>query len=127
MTWNYPIIRHQKPSVWFGLLGAALVALAGASTPAAASPNGFQVDTDGNALYDACNVTTQQDCGGFIMGVVTGISFARDTCWAKFPPNVVGEQIIDVVVTGLKSHPEERQRPAYFLIAKYISAAWPCP
>jgi hypothetical protein len=35
--------------------------------------------------------------------------------------------MVDVVLAGLRNHPEERHKASDYLVLKYLMAAFPCP
>ncbi len=45
------------------------------------------------------------------------VCFRQETTWSE---------IVAVVQTGLKAHPETRQRDVHALVLSYLSAAFPC-
>jgi hypothetical protein len=105
---------------------AALMLLAGSPSRAA--------DLDGNKLWTWCgseNVVERALCAGYISGALGGMTFIMNDPGAPkafcLPPNLVGDQIHDVVKKALADYPAARSAPAPWLIAKAIHDAWPCP
>ncbi|TXH35278.1 MAG: hypothetical protein E6Q98_15920 [Rhodospirillaceae bacterium] len=90
----------------------------------------------GNDLLTYCtdgkDAATVGVCGGFITGFVSGVSTVLIThqeqigCVWDIPGDVTLAQMVDVVVKGLKDHPERRNELAVQLVVEYVKAAFPC-
>jgi Rap1a immunity proteins len=74
----------------------------------------------GNDLYTFCTKAEQTPakttCAAFIIGAVDALTGTHDICLTK---EIIGKQVIDIVVDYLRSHPETRQNTA----ASEINAA----
>jgi hypothetical protein len=86
----------------------------------------YQTVNDGNGLLADCGDTAGFNsgvCRGYFSGVddtVSGILVCR-------PPESTNGQMVDVVLAGLRNHPEERHMASSYLVLKYLMAAFPCP
>ena len=103
-------------------------ALAAMAAPAQGQTTGDNPHS-GNGLNSYCQQTMDTNafqaayCVAFIGGVVD----ALDGVIFCTPSGSTYGQYVDVVKRGLASHPEERQKMAASLVAKYLHEAWPCP
>jgi hypothetical protein len=80
----------------------------------------------GNGLLEVCDnddLLQKAICAAYINGVADAASAMRLVC---FPPQVDYGQTRDVVVKGLRDHPEVRQRPSSVLAIAYLTNAFPC-
>jgi hypothetical protein len=116
---------------------AILVALAAGAAPCA--PAGLD-RLDGNGLLDYCTTTAEKrvGCVGYVLGYADATVIlpirdylrnhnARDDALICIPSDFVkAEQMVDVVVTYLKAHPETLYLGAGTLVAEALEEAWPC-
>jgi hypothetical protein len=67
----------------------------------------------GDELYAFCTKAKQTPqkatCAGFIIGVVDALTGTHDIC---LPKEIIGQQVMDIVVDYLREHPETRQNTA---------------
>jgi hypothetical protein len=82
----------------------------------------------GNGLLALCDDDEQGSfrrglCFGYIHGVSDAGIALGVVC---YPAGVNMKQIDDVVISALRSHPEERHRASWALVTKYLQAAFPC-
>jgi hypothetical protein len=90
----------------------------------------------GNDLLTACtdeNGFYNQACRSFIYGVISGYRLATEglpsiptEVKVCLPSGVTRGQVYDVVVKGLKDHPEARHEPSDVLIINAILGPWRC-
>jgi hypothetical protein len=114
------------------LATACLLALSLAMPAPALAKAGTLSVWDGNELLDACSRTDYLRflCMGYVTGVRDGgeLHFGPDVTWRKFcsPSNVLNGQLVDVVVTYLRAHPDRRQVSAQTIVLLAFNEAWPC-
>ena len=85
---------------------------------------------DGNEIYDWAKEwksdSGSQFKGGVYAGFVLGVDAASQETVYCVPRTVINEQMLDVVLDYLKSHPVERTKEASELIRTALAAAYPC-
>jgi hypothetical protein len=104
------------------------VIIAGLLLPIVSPAKAEHFDTArGNDLFQACQDTNHATFdSGVCMGFIQGVSTVANGVFYCPPAGATYGQSIDIVVAGLRNHPEERQRESDSLIIKYLRAAWPC-
>jgi Rap1a immunity proteins len=90
----------------------------------------------GNDLLDLCR-RNRLECVGYVMGATDVLSQQPVFQWQQsetpmtvsvcIPEHVSGDQVTDVVLRELNSHPERRHLSAWNLVAVALYAAFPCP
>lgn len=111
------------------IVTAALL-IASVGSPALAQPSDIHVST-GNELLTVCEAASEANidwfrqglCNGFMEGISCMSSGLGYVC---LPKGVTYGQVHDVMLAGLRNHPEERQKRADWLALKYLEAAFPC-
>jgi hypothetical protein len=67
----------------------------------------------GDDLYKFCRTGDETlertTCIGFIIGAVDALTETHEVC---LPKDVVGKEVVDIVINYLLSHPETRANPA---------------
>jgi hypothetical protein len=100
------------------------ICLSGVASPAHAT---FQ---KGAELYRDCSASEIVElsyCLGFIVGVADSLTGGPLNGFrACIRPSTTAEQVRAIVMEGLKKNPSERRYPAFNVIAKYLSEAFPC-
>jgi hypothetical protein len=83
----------------------------------------------GNGLYDYCQNTVDTSAyrTAFCVGFISAVVDAYDGVMFCTPSGSTYGQDVDIVKRGFAAHPEERQKPAYLLVTKYLHDVWPCP
>jgi len=125
--------RYLKPVI----AGFVALMLANIQPPAAAADDtghGWFDPHTGNDLLMLCQADEATSlrgiCAGFILGVINGVSFEKDTthqaCVWDIPRGTTGDKLINIVVGDLNAHPETRPQSAFFLIMKSVERAFPC-
>jgi hypothetical protein len=106
------------------LIALALTLCVPCGAATASPPN----PSTGNGLLAVCESLGAGWELGLCYGYIAGVSdIARDLRIVCYPPDVTNRQIIDVVLTGLRSSPAERHKSSDSLATKYLAAAFPCP
>ena len=110
---------------------AAAIALAVAQPSTAADPTSLAT---GNELLLTCSADATPSfwsCSSYIDGVhMTVLMFDYYAVSPKpycLAPGVTKGQMIDIIVTYLRAHPEVRHRPSPGLITMAFRGAFPCP
>lgn len=82
----------------------------------------------GYGLLDICSATDDSGrdwmCYGYILGVGAMLRDMGNVC---FPPAATHAAMRDVVVQGLQAHPADQYERPEILVARYLTAAYPCP
>jgi hypothetical protein len=92
---------------------------------------------DGNKLKQLLDVAGKAERGkskgvkeaygaGFAIGYVAGVADTYNGVLLCGTPNVPLKQIVAIVKQRIRDHPEDRNRPADWIIVKALSAAFPC-
>src|SRR5262249_39795018 len=102
----------------FGLLSFFLVGAAKAQI------------VSGNELWANCQDPNKlQFCNGYILGATQTYSIRRPMKSQPFfciSPEVQNQQVLDVVMSYLREHPENRQWPGPTLVIFALGAKFPC-
>lgn len=106
-----------------GFVAAAFAALL---LPTDSAASAETETNDGNGLYELCSGTEAIYTLGICHGYISGVRDALRGVVICPPSNVTNGQVFDIVINGLRDHPEERQKESVVLIIKYLSAAFPC-
>ena len=106
----------------------AIIAMAALAIALPRPANAASIDTStGNGLQAACSErdgsVAASICAGYIIGASNMASATRVYC---APDGVTNSQLIDVVLNGIRSDAANRHRHSAFLVATYLSAAFPC-
>jgi hypothetical protein len=94
----------------------------------ATGQSGAQVFFSGNNLYAMRSSASDRDvCQGYILGISDvmwrmPINFRR----ACAPPNVISNQLVDVVLEWLKRYPQKRQYDGPYAVAEALMEAYTC-
>ena len=105
----------------------ALLVVAGLPVSARAAP--VNVFEDGNALYRYCVSTSAFDqgvCLGYVVGIGDVIQEKRAAFVACFPAQAMSDQLRDVVIRFLASHPEKLPLSAAGLVGEALQTTFPC-
>jgi hypothetical protein len=82
---------------------------------------------NGTQLYQACTAASDPQnmsfCIGYVMGVSDSLQSLHLTCSSK---EVTGRQVIDLVVSYLRDHPDARQYVAAQEATLALVKAFPC-
>jgi len=82
---------------------------------------------NGTQLYQACTAASDSQnmsfCIGYVMGVSDSLQGLHLTC---SPREVTGKQVIDLVVSHLRDHPDARQYVASQEVTLALVKAFPC-
>ena len=82
---------------------------------------------NGTQLYQACTAASDSQnvsfCIGYVMGVSDSLQGLHLTCSRK---EVTGRQVIDLVVSYLRDHPDARQYVAAQEVTLALVKAFPC-
>jgi Rap1a immunity proteins len=77
------------------------------------TPSFSQGFLHGNDLYRFCtmpdNTQGKATCAAFIIGAVDAFTGTHDIC---LPKDVIGKQVMDIVINYLRSHPETQNDTA---------------
>lgn len=130
-----PVLTAAKPLILTRLGGPMKHSKTTAVFLALASPSCFSsvaaqdAPTDifhGNGLLSACedsDVFYKSACLTYISGVSDGAKALGFIC---LPSEVTNGQAMDVVLNGLREHPEVRHKPSAVLALGYLVHAFPC-
>jgi hypothetical protein len=113
-------MKHWKTTVAFLALASPSCLSSVAAQPTA--PDIFH----GNGLLSACedsDVFYKSACLTYISGVSDGAKALGFIC---LPSGVTNGQAMDVVLNGLRGHPEVRHKPSAVLALGYLAQAFPC-
>src|SRR5689334_19400539 len=114
-----------------GIMRKIIVAavLAVPSIPAHSQPEPSPTDiSNGNGLLYMCNFDRGTWQNAMCAGYITAIDDTSQVLGKVCPPgNSSRQQAMDVVIKGLREHPEDRAELSVGLIAQYLRAAFPCP
>ena len=84
----------------------------------------------GNELWDNCQDSNKlQFCNGYILGAAQTYSITRPMKSQPFfciSPGVQNQQVLDIVTTYLREHPEKRQWPGPTLVIFALGEKFPC-
>jgi hypothetical protein len=80
---------------------------------------------DGNALLSRLNSNAVDT--SMALGFVVGVHDAGHGVVHCSPANITAGQVSDMVKFTLNNHPQERHRPAWFIVHWTLQTAWPCP
>lgn len=82
----------------------------------------------GNGLLALCEDDQEGSFRrGLCFGYIHGVSnTGRALGLLCFPAGVNNKQVDDIVISGLRTHPEERHRDSWALVLRYLQAAFPC-
>ena len=110
----------------------ALLLPAFASVLAAESSEAKTVLYTGDALTKICSAAdyySKGTCAGYIAGIADAMSGGQplDGYTACFSEQVTQGQLRDIGVRWLTDHPESRDLDAEAVIARALSAEYPCP
>lgn len=85
----------------------------------------------GEDLLIACKRPHDNNCAGYLQGVVDAVGALQFANVAParlcVPEGASAQSIIDIVVKQLNDNPKDRWRPAADLVIPAVVAAWPCP
>ena len=99
---------------------------------------GAALSIDGNQLYNYCTATnakaaTEQwlvagTCMGYVTAITDAVSSGNSVNGFKacVPVNADMNQIVDIVKTFIRDHPEKRHLFAAGLVAEALARAFPC-
>ncbi len=77
------------------------------------APSFSQGFLHGDDLYNFCTKAEQTPakttCAAFILGAADALTGTHDIC---LPKEIIGKQVMEIVVDYLRSHPETRQNTA---------------
>jgi hypothetical protein len=63
-------------------------------------------------------------CAGYVAGIADALVRTGHAC---VPAEVTVQQAVDVVMTYLRNHPEQRQYPAWYVGRTALGLRFPCP
>lgn len=112
-------------------LGKVIVAVVALAISSMSAPvPALAAFKDGNDLWNVCgesDTRNQHLCLQYITGVVDGVT-AISARNLPFCPRkgVKAGQIQDLVIRYIESHPQDRDRPAAWLILSALAEAYPC-
>lgn len=92
---------------------------------------------DGNKLHELLGVAAEAERGnskgvedaygsGFVIGYIAGVADTNNGVLLCRTPDVPLRQIVAIVKQYLDDHPEDRNRPAEWIVLKALSGAFPC-
>ena len=86
---------------------------------------------DGNQLYSICadksDILSHAFCLGYVEAVADTVAGRANTYGtACMTENVIGNQVTDVVVKWLESHPEARSYSGQSVVVAALVQAFPC-
>lgn len=105
----------------------ASLALAQAVIPAPAQSSVFMT---GNTLYEECQRPNNSNCVGYIMAVsdtlTDGAAMRRGSSNLCVSAGVEITQLVDVVISFLRDHPQHRHASASSIVIYALERAFPC-
>lgn len=125
---NRGIFAFNRQTQKCAVIASLLVATSLTATDSLAATS--SVSYSGNQLLSNCeeNGVNRSFCLGFIRGVVNGAAMIQNEQRPLLcvPSGVTVGQLTDIVVQGLRIHPESRHMDAGFLSLIAVAAAFPC-
>jgi len=110
-------------------LGLCAVAMFGLLSLSLFGPADANV-VSGNELWDNCQDSNKlQFCYGYILGATQTYSITSPMKSQPFfciSPEVQNQQVLDIVTTYLREHPENRQWPGPTLVIFALGEKFPC-
>jgi len=107
--------------VYLVIVGVAFVNAAGPQIASAA--RGYE---SGDTLLSLCEKPQDSSLYGFCAGYIIGAADVLDEGLFCPPKGHAKQQIVDVTVQWLRSHPENRYDTAYSLVANALAENFPC-
>jgi hypothetical protein len=86
----------------------------------------YATTMDGNQLYEDCTGKDVAFCSGYVAGALDNEDryFIRADC---APDDAKLSELVDVVTTWLRDHPDKRHLPAGVAVADSLKAKFPPP
>ena len=103
-----------------------LVVVAGLLWPSPSFSQGAGAFADGGRIYSSCSSTDVMErsyCAGYVAAMTDALVRIGHAC---VPAEVTAQQAVDVVMTYLRDHPEQRQYPAWFPGRTALGLRFPC-
>jgi hypothetical protein len=91
------------------------------------SPTSYAVLKSGNDLVADCQLkipVAEGYCYGYVHGAHDALGMITEFC---SPDDVVGKQLVDIVMKYLKENPENLHYNAASLVTSALIRAFPCP
>lgn len=125
-------IDRTGKATWAAMAVVAVAALVLSATKARPSP---LQNMSGNGLYRHCTPSPNDPlaaastylCIGYLTAMLDALSAGTVTGKrACIPSNIDASQMVDVVTSYIKRHPESRHSQAISLVAQAYSVSFPC-